>query len=35
LRQQIEIDNDPRVWAEAASLIDAGLPGAQSAAQAR
>jgi pimeloyl-ACP methyl ester carboxylesterase len=34
-KPHIEIENDPRVWAEAASLIDAELSGAQSIAQAR
>jgi hypothetical protein len=33
-KPHIEIENDPRVWAEAASLIDAELSGAQSIAQA-
>lgn len=34
-KPHLEIENDPRVWAEAASLIDAALTGAQSVAQAR
>jgi hypothetical protein len=34
-KPHLEIENDPRVWAEAASLIDAELSGAQSIAQAR
>ncbi len=34
-KPHIEIENDPRVWAEAASLIDAELSGTQSIAQAR
>ena len=34
-KPHIEIENDPRVWAEAASLIDAELSGTQSMAQAR
>ncbi len=33
-KPHIEIENDPRVWAEAASLIDAELSGARSIAQA-
>jgi hypothetical protein len=33
-KPHIEIENDPRVWAEAASLIDAELSGASSIAQA-
>jgi pimeloyl-ACP methyl ester carboxylesterase len=34
-KPHLEIENDPRVWAEAASLIDAELSGTQSIAQAR
>ncbi len=34
-KPHIEIENDPRVWAEAASLIDAELSGAQPIAQAQ
>jgi hypothetical protein len=34
-KPHIEIENDPRVWAEAASLIDAELSGAASIAQVR
>jgi hypothetical protein len=34
-KPHIEIENDPRVWAEAASLIDAELSGSRSIAQAQ